>query len=299
VTGLLPDNWESAMTVLEIIGEALYYARTYRSLWLFGFFVGIASGGSSGGGGGGRNGGGVSIGAGGISVSGPLDFSATQIGLMVSVIIIVGAILFVLRFIGEGALIEGIVRARRGGTMTTREGFRAGWSHWGVLVRIALLYFVATIGSVALLVVPCVIAMQTLGPFGAILIGIPALVIGVPWLVTLYLAQAFAWRIAVLENRHALDAIDKARLFLHSRLIHGLKLLVASFVGTLAIVLVGVVVVAPVALVLVALIPVLRVFPVIVLACVVLLPLLYAFAAIVGTFRSSVWTIGYVTQVES
>ena len=42
-------------------------------------------------------------------------------------------------------------------------------------------------------------------------------------------------RIAVLENRRALDAIGKARLFLHGRLVHGLKLMVAAFVGTLVI----------------------------------------------------------------
>ena len=40
------------MTIREIIGQGFYYARTCRSLWLFGFFVGIASGGSNGGGGG-------------------------------------------------------------------------------------------------------------------------------------------------------------------------------------------------------------------------------------------------------
>ena len=286
------------MTISEIVRQGLYYARTCRSLWLFGFFVGMASGGSSGGGGGGRDGGGLSIGAGGVSVSGPLDFSARDIALIAVVVVLAGAIAFVLRFVGEGALIEGVVRARQGGTMTMRDGFHAGWAHWGVLVRIALLYFAATIGSVALLAAPCVIAVKALGPLGGVLLGIPALFIAVPWLVTLYLVQAFAWRIAVLEHRHALDAIAKARLFLHGRLIHGLKLLVATFVGTLAIVVVGVVTLAPV-LMLFALIPVLRVFPVIVLGCVVLVPAVYVFAAIVGTFRSSVWTIGYVTQVES
>ncbi len=43
----------------------------------------------------------------------------------------------------------------------------------------------------------------------AILYGIPAIIVAVPWLVTLYLVQAFAWRIAVLENRHAIDAIGE------------------------------------------------------------------------------------------
>jgi hypothetical protein len=297
--GLAPGNWESRMTIREIVSQGFHYARTCRSLWLFGFFVGMA-GGSSGGGAGGRDGGGVSVGIGGVSVGGSLpDLSVTQIALVAIVIVLAGTVLFVMRFVGEGALIEGVVRARHGGTMTMREGFRAGWAHWGVLVRIALLYLAATIGSVALLAAPCVIAFQALGPLGAVLLGIPAFFIAVPWLVTLYLVQAFAWRIAVLENRHALDAIGKARLFLHGRLEHGLRLIVAAFVGTLAIVLAGLAVVMPLALLLVALIPVLRVLPVIILACVVVLPSMCVWAAIVGTFRSSIWTIGYVTQVES
>jgi hypothetical protein len=288
--GFVPGNWESRMTVLEIVRQGLYYARTCRSLWLFGFFVGIASFNAtySNKGGEGASGGG-----------GGLHLSVTEIGLIAIVIILAVAAVFVMRFVGEGALIEGIVRARQGGTMTTREGFRAGWAHWGVLVRIALLYLAATIASVALLAAPCVIALQALGPLGGLLLGIPALVVAVPWLVTLYLVQAFAWRIAVLDNRHALDAIGKARLFLHGRLVHGLRLIVATFVGTLALVLLGVVAMAPVALLLAALIPVLRIFPVIVLGCLVLLPGICVLAAMIGTFRSSVWTIGYVTQVES
>jgi hypothetical protein len=288
------------MTIAEIVRQGFYYARTCRWLWLFGFFVGIASGGSSGGGGGGRDGGGVSVGVGGVSVGAGLpDLSLTQIALIAIVVILTAAALLVVRVVGEGALIEGIVRARQGGTMTIREGFRAGWAHWGVLVRIALLYLAATLASVALLATPFVLALRALGPFGGILLGIPAFFIAVPWLLTLYLVQAFAWRIAVLENRHALDAIRKARLFLHGRIIHGLKLIVATLVGTLAIVLVGLVAIAPVALLLVASIPVLRVFPVIVLAAIVVVPPLCLLAALVGTFRSSVWTIGYMTQVES
>ena len=213
-------------------------------------------------------------------------------------VLAVGA-LIVMQFVSEGALIEGVVRARQGGAMTTREGFRAGWAHWGVLVRIALLYVAAFLGSTALLAAPCLIALRTVGPLGAVVFGIPALLIGVPWLVTLYLVQAFASRIAVLENRHALDAIGKARLFLHGRLMHGLKLLVAMFISTLAIVVLGLLAIVPVGLLLAALIPVLRIVPVIVLGCLVLLPAIYVLIAMLGTLRSSIWTIGYVTQVES
>jgi hypothetical protein len=286
------------MTIREIIEQGLYYARTCRWLWLFGFFVGLASGGSHGGGGG--NGTGVSVGVGGVSVGGGLpNLSVTAMALMAMAIVVVMVVFFVLRFVGEGALIEGVVRAREGGTMTTREGFRAGLRHWGVLVRIALLYLAATLGSLALLAAPCVIALLVLGPVGGVLVAIPALFLSVPWLVTLYLLQAFASRIAVLENRHALDAIEKARLFLHGRLVHGLKLMAATFVGSLGIALVAIVMLAPVVLLLVALVPVLQVLPVLVLGSVVLVPAIYVLAAIFGTFRSSVWTIGYVTQVGS
>jgi hypothetical protein len=103
----------------------------------------------------------------------------------------------------------------------------------------------------------------------------------------------------VIEHRHALDAIEKARLFLHGRIIHGLKLIVATLAGTLAIVVVALLAMAPVVLLLIALIPVLHIFPVVILACLVLVPAFAVFTAIVGTFRSSIWTIGYVTQVES
>lgn len=277
------------MSIGEIIRQGLYYARTCRSLWLFGFFVGMSGGGSGGGGGGEGRGGGA----------GPFPLSPAEIAPIVIVIVLAVAALIVMRFVGEGALIEGIARARKGGTLTTREGFRAGWAHWGVLVRIALLYLAAFFASVALLAAPCVVALYALGPLGGFALAIPTLLIAVPWLVTLHLVQAFASRIAVLENRHALDAIGKARLFLHGRLMHGLKLIVATFVGTLVIVLLGIVAALPVALLLIALIPVLQIVPVIILGCLVLLPAIYVLTAMLGTLRSSIWTIGYVTQVES
>jgi hypothetical protein len=276
------------MTIREIVTEGLYYARTCKSLWLFGFFVGLASGGSNGAGRGG-NGGGARF----------PDFSPAQIAVTAGIVFLVIAVLLFMRFLGEGALIEGVLRARHGGTMTMREGFRAGWAHWGVLVRIGLLYFAVTVISVALLAAPCVLAVQAFGPVGAVLPGLAALFVGVPWLVTLHVVQAFASRIAVIENRHAFDAIRKARLFLHGRLTHGLKLIVAAFAGSLALVLIAAVVIWPVALVLAGLIPVLRVVPVLIVACLLVVPPVCVLGAMVGTFRSSVWTIGYLTQVES
>jgi hypothetical protein len=281
------------MTIREIVRQGLYYARTCRSLWLFGSFVGMANGGSS------PGGGGQAGGSGGAAGSIPFGLSITGVAVIAAAVVLVLLVLIVMRYVSEGALIEGVVRARQGGRMTTREGFRAGWAHWGVLVRIALVYIAATIGSLALIAAPCVVAFRAIGPIGGVALAIPALVIAAPWIVTLYLLQAFASRIAVLENRRALDAIRKARLFLHGRLMLGLKLMVAAFVGTLLLIVPGLLAVASVALLLFALATVLPVAPVVVFGCVVLLPALYVLAAMVGTLRSSIWTIGYVTQGES
>ncbi len=287
------------MTIGEMIRQGFHYARTCRSLWLFGFFVGIASGGSSGGGSRGGAGGG------GAATDFPFALSVADfppiIFAIIGVAVAVGLAVMLIHFISEGALIEGIVKARAGGRMTMGEGFRAGWAHWGVLLRIALLYFAAVIGSLLVLAAPAVLAIRASGGISAaaVALGIPAIVVAVPWLITLYLMQAFAGRIAVLENRRAIDAIRKARLFLHGRLMHGLKLIVATFIGTLAFGLLAVAVMVPFALLLVALVPVLDVVPVIAIGCVALLPLIFVLVAMLGTFRSSVWTIGYVSEVNA
>ena len=284
------------MTIREIVGQGFYYARTCRSLWLFGFVVGVASGGSNGGG----NTGGDSSAGGAAGVATLLSLFATEAAIAaVLALVVVAAAGLVLRFLSEGALIEGVVRARRGGAMTTGEGFRAGWAHWGVLFRIGLIYVAALIASVAALAAPSLLAWWAFGPIGAAVAALPAVVVAVPWLITLSLVQAFAMRIAVLENRRAVDAIRKARLFLHGRLVHGLKLMVATFIGSLAIMVLSVLVIGPIVLLLVALATVLPVLPLIAVGLLVLVPLGCVLTAMLGTYRSSVWTIGYLTQVDS
>jgi hypothetical protein len=283
------------MTIGEIVRQGFHYAWTCRSLWLFGFVVGAASGGSSGSGGGGGDGGADGAAAAGLGAM--LSIPHLAAIAMAVFLLIVAAI--VMRFVSEGALIEGIARTREGRALTTREGFRAGWAHWGVLLRIALLFVAAFAGSVIVLAVPGVLAVRAYGFGAGLVLAIPALVFGVPWLITLYIVQAFAWRIAVLENRRAIDAIRKSRLFLHGRLMHGLKLIVAMFVGTVAIGLCSVAVLAPVVLFCVWALSAIGVVPAIVIACIVLLPAIGVLTAMLGTFRSSIWTIGYVTEAGS
>lgn len=279
------------MTIGDIITQGLHYARTSRSLWLFGFLVGMASGGSSGGPGG-RGGGG-----------GPAHAAAWALSdqgwtVLIGVVLLVVAVVTVLRFIGEGALIEGIVQARQGGSMSTGEGFRVGWAHWGVLLRIGLLYLAVMSAGVASVVVPGLLAVRSVGPVG-LLAALPFLVVVVPVLVTAYMVQAFAMRIAVLENRRALDAIAKARLFLHGRIAHGLTVMVAAVIGSLGFAAVAAVTIGPVVVLLVAMLPVLHTVRTVVLGGVILIPLIGILTAMLGTFRSSIWTIAYLSQVES
>ncbi|HWN38346.1 MAG TPA: hypothetical protein VNP02_07605, partial [Gammaproteobacteria bacterium] len=192
------------MSVFDLIKEALRIARTHKSLWLFGFLAGLGGGFNFGGGGGG-------------GVQAPLPPAAAigpdpaRIVLVVIVVLAVVAVFVVLKFLATGALIEGVKRARSNGSMSMREGFREGWAHWGVLFRVALLYLPLYLGSVLVLAGGCALVFRAAGtPAGVVAAGV-AVLVGVPWLLTLYMWQAFAERMVVLENRRALDAMRKAR----------------------------------------------------------------------------------------
>jgi len=218
--------------------------------------------------------------------------------VLVGFAVVVG--FFLLKLVSTGALIEGVKRARRNASLTVREGFREGWAHWGVLLRLALLFLVANLASVALLAAPVALVGRLSGGGPALFAAAAlAVVVGVPWLVTLYMWQAFAERIAVLENRHAMDAIRKARLFLHGRLRLGLKLLVASFLGVLFVGVLALAVGAPVVALLVASSALWGGLASVALGVLTLLPVFFIVVSMIGIVTSSVWTIGYLTEVGS
>lgn len=280
------------MNIFEMIKEGLRIARTSKALWLYGFFVGVGI---------------LNIvktrhtpGAPAAAHIAPHAFTGATALLAIAILVLVAAVVF-MYFVSEGALIEGVARIHRGKLPSTREGWRDGLAHWGVLFRIGVIYFAVSAGSVLLLTVPSLLALTLAGTPLAVMLGIPAALIAVPWLVTLYMWQAFAWRIAVLENRYARDAAGKARLFLHGRLFHGLKLVVAALLGRLIVMLVGSIGLAPIALIVFFAVKVhgmTHAVPVIVLGAIALLPMVFVLLAISGTTQSSIWTIGYMAQQE-
>jgi hypothetical protein len=279
------------MKILSIVRQGLAVARKPRSLWLFGFFVGLGSTGSGGG-----TEGGPAVQPGVVAETGATVGVLVPLAFVILVIVIAGLIM---RFLSEAALIEGVRRITRGEEFTLRQGFGDGWSHVGTVMLITLAYIATSVGSVLVLALPCLLVAALTGFTGAVVIlAILAGLAAMPWLITLYIGYAFALRIAVLENRRVVDAIGKARLLLHGRILQGLKLMIATLLGTLLIVLVGIVLIAPFALLVAGLQEVAG--PAIVIASIpFLLAAVAVIVAVIGTYQSSVWTIGYLEQAEA
>jgi hypothetical protein len=87
-------------------------------------------------------------------------------------------------------------------------------------------------------------------------------------------------------------------LFLHGRLQLGLRLFVAGFLGVLLVTAVGALVIAPIAGIVVASAGVWGILGAVGLGVLTVAPLAFVAIAIVGIMTSSVWTIGYLSQVE-
>jgi hypothetical protein len=275
----------TTMNIIEMIKEGLRIARSAKSLWLYGFFVGLGAV--------------VNNGNQGHAPGAPHAMTGGMALLVVVFLVLIAAGGF-MYFVSQGALIEGVARLRGGSSPTVHDGWRGGLTHWGVLLRITLIYLATTTASMLVLAAPALLALKLSITALAVMLAVPAALIAVLWLVTLYIWQQFASRIAVLQNRRAWDAIGKARLFLHGRLLHGLKLIVAAILGRLVVVLVGVLAIAAAAAVAFGVLKALGLthaaVPVIVLGTLAVLPAAFILIAVSGTAHSSIWTVGYLTQ---
>jgi hypothetical protein len=275
------------MNILEMIKAGLRIARSSKSLWLYGFFVGLGAMANNG-----------SKNHMPWSPVLPHAFTGGTVLPAILALTLVGAGVFIY-FVSEGALIEGVRRLRGDKPPTVREGWHDGVAHWAVLFRIAIIFFTTSVGSLVFLAAPALIALKASNTALAIALAIPGALIAVPCLVTLYMWQAFAARIAVIENRHTGDAIGKARLFLHGRVLYGLKLIVAALLGRVIVMLAGAIGLGTAALLVIGVLKIFGVtqvaIPVIALGATTLLPIAFVVIAISGTTLSSIWTIGYLT----
>ena len=178
--------------------------------------------------------------SGGVAAAGLLASSGTLNSRSIAVVLVVAVSLtfLVLRFVSEGALIEGVVRARRGGSHDDagRVPRRLGALGRAPADRAALRR--GTHGATwRLLLAPCVIAWHVFGPLGAVAARpAPPSSSPCPGSSPSSLVQAFA-----VPHRRAREPA-RARRHRARRgcsctagSLHGLKLMVATFLGTLAI----------------------------------------------------------------
>ncbi len=271
------------MNIVEIGKRALSTIRSNKALWFFGFFV--ASSGA--GGAGGRPGHG----------GGPIP---TWVWFAVAAAIVAAAGFLVLHVLSEAALIEGVLRQRSGERLGVGAGLRDARRHF-----FRLLGFKAGALGLALLGVSALAAPALAAALGVLPaplgIGI-SLVLAIPGalaLLTLALLYEYGMRAIVLEERTARDGWRAARRRLAGHLVHGTQLLLLSFAGQLGGNILAVVAVLPglgAGLIGYALggLPV-----AIAVGVLVALPFIVPVIGATASFRSSVWTLGYLEGREA
>lgn len=272
-------------TMIELAKRAWQTLRTHKYMWLFGFFA--AAGTGSGAQASGSNG--------AAGAAGDLPSWLIPVLIAASLAAIAASLAHV---ISEGALIEVVKRSQQDQPHDLRTGFRTGLScFWRVLGLKVIVVLVAIVimGAAATPGVLAAIGMfpTWAGAVASILLGLPA----VPVLLTVYFIYKYALRFAVLEDAGVMAAVNRARGFLHGRIVYSLKLLVtdglgravASSVGAAVVLVVGgsvgLLVYAAAGLV-----------PALVVGGVLAAPVALALTGIIGTYQSAIWTIGYLEE---
>jgi hypothetical protein len=273
--------------ILDIGKRSLRTLWTNKYLWFFGFFVAAL----------GNGGGGGDGGAGGKGAGGSLDPQALPawvwIGLAAAAV--AGLAFFALHILSEAALIEGVAEGQQGQRLGIRGGLRRSKRHFFKVIALKILFGLVAGVSAALVAAPLMLWHLELAPLWvAVLLTVLLALVGLPWLLTLYFLYEYALRFVVLDDRRTFDAIGQSRRFLHGRLGLSLKLILLSVVGQMG----GSLVIA------------LCLLPAGVLAGIGYLAggLVWAVAlgsalgvpvvclglGALGTFRSSVWTLGFI-----
>ncbi len=271
------------MNILTIARQSLTTAWRHRALWLFGFF--LAGSGGAGAGGPPR------------SSSGGASLPEWLIPILIGAVF-AGLVALVMHIISEGALIAQVEQAIAGVPPTVRSSFRSGLTNFGVVFRLKALALVGLVGLAALILAPVGLGIASVIPVavGAVLSGLVALVM-MPAALTGWLLLEISLRVAVLEKRGALEALAEGKRYLSGRLLESLQLLVVAVVGVAGIGLVGVLALALGGIVgLLVYVVTHALVPSLVAGGVVAVPLMIPVVAFGGTFRSTVWTTGFLAS---
>jgi hypothetical protein len=266
------------MDVLRIAKDALETTWKQKRLWLYGFFV------AAGGGGGGAN---FSEG----------DSIPAWVIALIAVASVLGLAALFMHIISESALISAVAASRAGTPQPLRVGFRIGAALFARMLAVKALALLGALLTIAVIVAPVVLAVLELI---SLWVGVPITAVlalaAVPWLLTLYFIYEYAMRFVVLEGRTPFDALDRARAFLRGRLETTLQLLIAdgigralaAAVGGFAVVVIGGVIGGAVYLISG------HVLAAVIAGAVAVAPIAIADACVLGTYRSSIWTLGFL-----
>ncbi len=304
------------MRISSILGDSVSVTARHPSLWVFGLFAAAGGGASVSAESSGQ---GADAGAASGATADSLQelpaslqglaSTAAQAGELIAAhlpLVIGGAAalglgMLALHVLSEGALIEGVCRKHRDpdAEFTLRRGFRLGLDHFGVVLGVKALALVLGLLLVSLVAAPFALAGLGALPLAAALaLGIPLAVVAVPAGISLYLVYALGLRVAVLENRRVVDAIRRARRLLHGRLLDGLKLLLTAGLGRIAAKFVALPVVVPVLLAGGLGFLVGGVVGALAAVFALGVPVAVLGSALLGTWQSSIWTLGYLAAAE-
>ncbi len=269
--------------IIDIAKRSLRTLWLNKYLWFFGFFV--AAGSNTGGGSQSRS----------MSYPGGVEAVPFWVWLVLAVAVLVGLLLLTLHIISEAALIEGVADGEKGERLGIGRGLCHSRRHFFKVIALKLLLALVAGLSVAVLAVPLSLThLSVLPTWLGVALTVPLVLVGLPWLLSVYFIYQYALRFAVLEDRSTIDAARHAQRFLHGRIALSIKLALLSLVGYICGGAAVVVAVAPVALVAGLAYLVGGVIPAIVTGLLMALPFVALLIGAVGTFRSSVWTLGFI-----
>ncbi|MDF1561823.1 MAG: hypothetical protein P1V51_02195 [Deltaproteobacteria bacterium] len=278
-------TWQTARTALTTVWN-------HKILWFFGFFV--AAGGSGG------FQASTDEGAGAAGATGALQSLPTWAFALIGVGLLLGLAALVLNIVSEAALIEGVRDSRQGARPTLKQGLRQGWRHFGSLLGLKLLTALAFLAGIAVIAVAPVLGALEVLPVGlALALGLPLLLVGVPYFLTVYFLYQWAMRFLVLEDRTAGEALREARRYLPGRLRESLELMLVGMLGQLGAGLAIVVALIPAALVGGLVYLAAGLIPAAIVGGLVVLPVGLAASGAGGAFRSSIWTLHFLGQEQS
>lgn len=269
------------MDIFDIAKRSLSTLWTNKHLWFFGFFVAVGSGG----------GGGSRDGQGGAS----LATLPTWVFVLMGVGLLISLVFMVLHVLSEAALIEGVADGENGEQRTIREGLRRGRKHFWKLVGLKVLLGLVMVVTFAIIAAPAILAHFGLLPIWlgvvvAVLLGL----VGVPWLLTVYFIKNYAMRMVVLEGHGTIESIRRAKRFLHGRLGLSIKLTLMTMAGQFGGSMAMGAVMIPTALLAGLAYLIGGLVPAAVIGGLIGIPLLILVMGATGTFRSSVWTLGFI-----